>query len=298
VLSSSVTRSMDWIIPWWKNQPDLLAGILLFAALGLVVRGRPGLALLFGTLAVAAKEIGYCFFPLTALVILWRRRFAGAPWPKAATRWAALYAGTAVTLAVIHHLAVGPGYSMGTNEEWAQRAAIYCGGPLLSWGMGPESELALIVIGWIAGILVGRRRPLRGLCLAVFTTAAVLAVYGPSRLEDCSGNWSVYIASVLATRARLAAGLLIWGLGACLAVGRARPLVLLGWPWLLIGALPTFAATQTLGHTRWLGEVGWMILWCAVVEGAYREVSGWDATASLRRWLERRRGAAHTGGAG
>ncbi len=242
------------VLHFWKNQPDLLAGIGIFVAVGALVRGRPWLWCAAAVGAVGCKEIGFAAFPLGALAVAYQRshgREIAWKWPLAAGAVCAL------VLSIWHYLAVGGGYQMGSNNSWWARALFYYSGylPVLfyvgKWGI---ATLCLVSAGAVL-----RLRPVA----ATVTIVAAFTAVAAGMAAERGLPWETAASCLLLDCAMLPPALL-WLLLARVGICRAWPGVTFGVAWMLVGAAPTFAAAQVVEHARWLGSIGQGII-CAHV---------------------------------
>jgi len=253
------------VLAAWKHQVDLLLGISCFAALGLMGGKRPLLALLPVGLACATKETGFTLLALLPIVAWWRRRRGDEG--IAPLRLAGYLACLVVPLAVYRLAAVGYGYGMGTNENWWTRALLYCGGYPVQQVMTRYwytfSAGALVV----ATLWLAWRRPrlaLVGAPMALATIACALAVQRQVEIITAVTMLLVDGAYVFAA--------MWWCVMACAAWRFSRHEIILGIAFILLGSGPTFLATQTLEHGRWIGGVGHAILGWAAIRGVWMGV--------------------------
>lgn len=268
------TLPMASVVTFWKNQPDLLTGLAILAAVGYAVRGRLWPAMLCSVAAACFKELGFVAFVLAPACLAWVRlsRREPVPWLFAAL----LNAPPALALGAWHYHAVGFGLRIGSNQNWYVRASNFylglTGMELMSWSWWAPALAALFLL-CIAYLW---RRPVLCLLSMIAAAAVVCTILSRQRGDP----WLVSLGVILDEPVWIGQHT-AWLVLAGLAWSRRRPLVLLGLPWMLIGAAPSWAAAQASEHTLWLGCMGQAILSAAAAAAA------WEALEAYGRRLPR-----------
>ena len=162
IASLSSTRFLASLVPcdvaldFWKNQPELWAGICTLAATLLALRGRWAGALALAVLGVCVKESGWYTFPIILLVLAQQRRLGTVP------RWGWVATAASIVLLTLLRFSAGPavfrGYHRGTNDNWWPRYSAVVEGPYLSLLSSP-SAAAAILSGALLALAAWRRGP-------------------------------------------------------------------------------------------------------------------------------------------
>lgn len=259
---NSLEAPMGPVLAAWKHQVDLQCGIWLFAALWLAVRGRPLLSLVPIVLAAASKETGFIGFLLVP-VVLWWWRSRGHDVPSLRSFCLAAVP-IALTLGVYHWVAVGPGLRMGPNVYWFVKAAAFWGGQPTSELMGGGWHLVAMVSVGALTVWVANRRGFWAVPVFLGSASLVLVLKAAEVDVDLVTAATLYVVDF-----NRLLPLILWFVAAYAAWRFARPEVLLGLSVMFLGSILTFAAGQTLEHSRWLGGLGHSILAWAVIRGTW-----------------------------
>ncbi len=239
-----------------------MLGVSCFVAIGLVSRKRALLALLPVGLACATKETGFTLLALLPIVAWWRRRRGDEG--IAPLRLAGYMACLVIPLAIYRLIVVGYGYGMGTNTYWWTRAVLYCGGcPIQQISLGYWHTLSVGAL-IVATLWLAWRRPRLALVSAPVALAIIVCALAVQRQIDIA-----VAGATLFVDGRYIFAAVWWCVMACAAWRFSRHEIILGLAFLLLGSGPTFLATQTLEHGRWLGGVGHAILGWAAIRGVW-----------------------------
>lgn len=241
-----------------KNIPDPLAGIAMLASLLLLANGRWAVGLVAAVMSVGFKEVGFATWPLALIVLPWVHRdrvmaAGGTKYVTASIRrnWLPVTAWllALALLLVIHLLAVGAGSGFHVSAISYERAALYFGGPIaVKLLLGDPSPV--IVAFLVAGaILALRRLSLLPRLIGVLLALAV-GIALDTRLQGTP--WDVSMVRLLTFGLDLATVLacIIW----LLVAWEARhdwQTVALGAAMCLVAALPTWASSRALEHSRY-----------------------------------------------
>jgi len=244
-----------------KNIPDSLVGVCMLLSLMLLAEGRWLGGLIAAAVSVGFKEMGFTTWPLALLVLAFvhRDRIMAERWRylvssvKRNWRPIAMWLLVFGLLALIHSLTVGIGYRVGTNEYWYRRAGAYFGGPIGA-NLFLDNASAPITAGLLVALIVGFRRlsllprfiaMLAALALGILLDALLLgAGWEVSMVRMFAPEMNRYIVLVC----------IVWLLIAWQAV-RDWQTAAFGIAMSIIASMPTWLATQTLEHTRYLASL-------------------------------------------
>ena len=283
-----------------KNVMDPLAGIAMMASLLLLLKGRWPASLGFAAVSVGFKEIGFMTWPMALLIVLWMRWSMTRPLPSSTINrssaialakedqpspiqfgWlpVSAWAGGFVILAVVHYFGVGFGYRMGTNAAWLSRAELYFGGPVGRLFILDDPSPAIVSLLVFLAIVGFRKLSLLPRFVGIMAALAV-GVLLDTHLQNTT--WDASAVRLLTYRLDLKIVLvcLFWllvawesrrdwktvgfGLGICLAA-----------------SLPSWTATQTQEHTRYIGS---FFMEMAVAAALFSSFNGvWKTLSQSRK---------------
>ncbi|MBW2671805.1 MAG: hypothetical protein JRD89_00135 [Deltaproteobacteria bacterium] len=171
-----------WALWSWKDQPDLLLGLLTIGSCALALRRRTVSALALATSAAMTKETGFVTLPLAGAFL----QLAGRAIGPALGAFA-----TVILLAIAKLKATGLGFILGANIHWPARLLLTIGGLPLAKLVGATSGYC--VLGLTAAVALVWARPLRWLA-AFCGTAIACAVQAVTLANtDESPPWIVAI---------------------------------------------------------------------------------------------------------
>ena len=241
-----------------KNITEPLVGIAMLASLLLLVNGRWLGALVAAIISVGFKETGFTTWPLALLALAWINydRIVVDKWAyvreSVKRNWLPVSAwlGALILLAVIHYLAVGIGYRMGTNHNWLWRAAMYHGGPVISDLISPDPAASIIAVLAAASVIGLKRMTI------VVRFIGILLAFAVGVLVDIHIwriPWDVSMAKLLgfSCSLELIVFYFFWLLIAWEAKHKWK-IVTLGLVMCIVAAAPSWMAAQTLPHTLYL----------------------------------------------
>ena len=244
-----------------KNVTDPLSGIAMIASLIFLVNGSWLASLALAMVSVGFKETGFMTWPIAALTVLWIRwsmpecappsTINHQPFPIR-LRWLPVSAWTAgfLGLAVVHYLAVGLGYRMGTNAAWSGRAELYFGGPIGRLFVLDDPGAAIVSLLVFLAIIGSRKLSLLPRFIGIMA-ALTVGVLVDTRLQHTS--WDASMVRLLTYRLDLKVILLclFWLLVAWEGRYDWRT-VGFGLGMSLVSSVPTWFAAQTQEHTRYV----------------------------------------------
>ena len=243
-----------------KNIPDSLSGMCMLLSLMLLAGGKWPTSLAAAAASVGFKEIGFTTWPLALLLLAWinadrimaeRSKYAIGS-VKRNRLPIAIWLLAFGLLGLIHFLTVGIGYRVGTNEFWYRRAIAYFGGPvgnnLFSINMAAPVTAILLVT-----VFAGFRRlsPIPKLIGAV--AALALGVLLDTFILHTT--WEISTVRMLAPELNLDVVVICiaWLLIARQAI-RNWQTAASGIAMCIVASIPSWLATQTLEHTRYLAS--------------------------------------------
>jgi len=236
-----------------KNIPDSLS-------LTLLAGGRWPSSLAAAAASVGFKEVGFTTWPLALLLLAWinmDRIAAGRSkyviggvrrnWLPIAI-WLLAFS----LLGLIHFLTVGIGYRIGTNEFWYRRFIAYLGGPvganLFSINVAAPMAAVLLVT-----VIAGFRR--LSLIPKLIGAVAALALGITLDALVLHTTWEISTVRMLAPELNLNLVVICiaWLLIAWQAIRDWRTAAS-AIAMCIVASIPSWLATQTLEHTRYLAS--------------------------------------------
>ena len=154
-------------------------------------------------------------------------------------------------LAVVHYLTVGFGYRIGTNAAWIGRAELYFGGPVGRLFVLNDPGAATVSLLIFLAIIGSRRLSLLPRFAGIMA-ALIVGVLLDARMQH--SVWDASVVRLLTYRLDLKVVLLclFWLLVAWEARHEWRTVVL-SMSMCFLASLPSWTASQTQEHTRYIG---------------------------------------------
>ena len=235
-----------------KNVTDPLSGIAMIASLIFLVNGSWLASLALAMVSVGFKETGFMTWPMALLIMAWKPGAKHHILNALKRRWLPVSAWTAgfLSLAVVHYLAVGLGYRMGTNAAWLGRAELYFGGPIGRLFVLDDPGAAIVSLLVFLAIIGSRKLSLLPRFIGIMA-ALTVGVLVDTRLQHTS--WDASMVRLLTYRLDLKVTLLclFWLLVAWEGRYDWRT-VGFGLGMSLVSSVPTWFAAQTQEHTRYV----------------------------------------------
>jgi len=255
-----------------KNITDPLNGIAIIASLIFLVNGRWLAALALAMVSVGFKETGFMTWPMALLIMAWKPGAKRHILNALKRRWLPVSAWTAgfLGLAVVHCLAVGFGYRMGTNAAWLGRAELYFGGPIGRLFVLDDPGAAIVSLLLFLAIIGSRKLSLLPRFIGIMA-ALTVGVLVDTRLQHTS--WDASMVRLLTYRLDLKVTLLclFWLLVAWEGRYDWRT-VGFGLGISLVSSVPTWFAAQTQEHTRYVSAFFMEMAVAAAILSAAKQV--------------------------
>ena len=241
-----------------KNLPDPLVGIAILASLLFLTNGRWAAGLVAAIASVGFKEVGFTTWPLALVMLVWLHRehvmaAGGARYVISSIRRNWLPVATWLLalglLVAIHFLAVGMGFTEGSNKLWYGRMAMFFGWPVLANLLLFDRTAALLACLVFAAVVALRRSSLSVRFLGALGALAIgiaLDAWFQGTTWDVSATRILFFGHGLRTTLLCLAWLLI----AWVARHDWRT-ILLVLTMAFVAAFPSWMAAQTWAHTRY-----------------------------------------------
>ena len=264
-----------------KNITDTLVGLAILGSLLLLMKGKWVSALILAAASVGFKENGFTTWPLAVLMLGWLRRDAlmakgGVSYAVSCIRrnavpiatWALVF----LLLMGVHFITVGVGFRQGSNSFWIWRLAVFFGWPMLSNLFLFDRTAAFMALFVFLAILLARRSRFMVRSLALLA-AVGMGIGADAVLQGTS--WGVAATRILAQGQSLPIALMCFAWLVIVWLARFDwKYIVFGLAMALAAAAPSWMASQTWAHTRYVASVFMEMAIAAVIIQDIKTVAG------------------------